>query len=88
MRRRDREVIAFLDQPDLAEQLMDGAVGNVDAGEPADALRLLAEVADRGSAAIAREQMRLELTGGLDAEFRVQVAAECEEAAPHSAISR
>ena len=87
MLRRGRKIVAFADQSDLAEEGVDGAVGNVHASEAGDALRLLAQVADRGPAAIARQQVGLELTGGLAVELRVEVAAEREEAAPHRAIS-
>ena len=67
---------------------MDGSVRNVHAGETADPLGLLAKVIDRGPAAIAGEEVRLELTRLRDLELSVEIAAQGEEAAPHSAISR
>jgi hypothetical protein len=82
------QLVLLRNQTDLAEQLVHSVIGHVDSGEPADARRFLAEMADRRSAAIARDEMRLELTRRLVIELVVDVAAEREEAAPHSAISR
>ena len=82
------QVVLLRDQTDLAEQLVHCVIGNVDTGEGADPSRLLTEVADRGPAAIARDKVRLQLTGRLEVELGVDVTAEREEAAPHSAISR
>ena len=82
------QVVLLGDQTDLAEQVVHGVVGHVDAREIPDAPRFLAEVADRRAATFARDEVRLELTGRLGVELGVDVAAEREEAAPHRAISR
>jgi hypothetical protein len=84
----DREIVTLLDQPDLAEELVHRAVGDVHTREAADPLGLLAQVANRGLAAIAGEEMGLQLAGRLDLELGVDVAAQREQAASHSAISR
>ncbi len=82
------QLVLLRNQTDLAEQVVHSVIGHMDAGERADAHRFLAEMADRGPAAIARDEMRLELTRRLLVELGVDVAAEREETAPHSAISR
>ncbi len=82
------QVVLLRNQTDLAEQFVHCVIRNMDARKRADARRLLAEVADRRPAAIARDQVRLELAGRLDVELGIDVAAEREEAAPHIAISR
>ena len=46
------------------------------------------EVTDCRPAPVARNQVCLELAGRLGVELGIEVAAEREEAAPHSAISR
>jgi hypothetical protein len=63
-------------------------VRNMDTCERADSCRLLAEMGDRRPAAIARDEMCLELAGRLEVELGIDIAAEREEAAPHIAISR
>jgi hypothetical protein len=88
MWRRDRELVALLDQADLAEELVNGPVRNVHAGEAADAFGLLAKVFDRRPAAIAGQEVRLELARRCNLELSVEIAAQSEEAASHSAISR
>ncbi len=82
------QVVLLRDQTDLAEQFVHCVVGDMDASEPADASGLLTEVAERGPAAVAGNEMRLQLTCRFHVELGVDVAAEREEAAPHSAISR
>ena len=49
MRRGIGKFVALLDQADLAEELVDRVVGDVDTGEPADPFRLLAKMVDRRS---------------------------------------
>ncbi len=88
MRRCVGQFVAFLDETDLAEELVDGSIGDVHPGKRADALGLFAKMLDRGAAAIAGEEVRLELARLRNLEFRIEIAAQCEEAAPHSAISR
>ncbi len=88
MRRCVRQFVAFLDQPDLAEEFVHGSIGDVHPRKRADALGLFAKVLDRGTAAIAGEEVRLELARLRNLEFSVEIAAQSEEAAPHSAISR
>ena len=70
------------------QQTLLGVSGNVRLAEGADALGLLAEIAEPGAAPRARDQMCLELTGALRRQLAVEIAAQREEAAPHSAISR
>jgi len=85
---RHREIVTLLDQSDLTEQLVHRAVGDVHPGKATDALGLLAQMAHRRLAAIAGEEMGLELARRLDVELGVDVAAQRQQAAPHSAISR
>jgi hypothetical protein len=82
------QVVLLRNQADLTEQVVHSVIGHVDAGKRADPSRFLAEMADRRSAPIAGDEVRLELTGRLEVELGVDVTAEREEAAPHSAISR
>jgi hypothetical protein len=82
------QLVLLRNQTDLTEQFVHGVIGNMHASEAADALRFLAEVTDRRATAIARDEVCLELTRRLGIELGVDVAAEREEAAPHSAISR
>jgi hypothetical protein len=56
--------------------------------EGAEALGLLAEAVQAGTAALASHQMRLDLGAAPGIELAVQVAAEGQQAALHSAISR
>jgi hypothetical protein len=63
-------------------------VRDVDAAERTDAFHLLAEVVQAGSAALAGDEVRLELTPPRHLEFAVEVTAEGEQAALHRAISR
>jgi hypothetical protein len=88
MHRSFGQVVLLRDQTDLAEQVVHCVIRDVDAGERSDARRLLAKVADSSPAAVARDEVRLELTGRLGVELGIDVAAEREETAPHSAISR
>ena len=88
MHRSVGQLVVLRNQTDLNEQVVHCVIGHVHAGERADAPRFLAKVADRRSTAIARHQVRLELTRRLLIELGVDVAAERKEAAPHKAISR
>ena len=88
MRRRNGKVVALLDQTDLAEELVDCGIGNVDAGKRSNPFRFLAKVVDGGPAALAGEEVCLELARLRNLELSVDIAAQGEEAAPHSAISR
>jgi hypothetical protein len=85
---RHRESVTLLNQSDLTEQLVDRAVGDVHPGKASDALRLLAQMAHRCLTAIAGKEMGLELARRLDVELAIGVAAQRQQAAPHSAISR
>jgi hypothetical protein len=88
MHRSFGQLVVLRNQTDLTEQVVHGVIGHMDAGERANTPRFLTEVADRRSTAIARYEMRLELTRRLLVELGVDVTAEREEAAPHKAISR
>jgi hypothetical protein len=82
------QVVLLRDQTDLAEQFVHCVIGNVDTGERTDPSRFLSEVADRGPAAITRDEVRLQLAGRFEVELGVDITAERKEAAPHKAISR
>jgi hypothetical protein len=58
------------------------------AGQGADPFGFLAQVFHGGLATIAREEVCLELARLRALELSVEIAAQREEAAPHSAISR
>ncbi|TMB91463.1 MAG: hypothetical protein E6J45_05775 [Chloroflexi bacterium] len=75
------------DQRQVREELVRRRFGHVHASQAAEALRLLAQVAERGAAARAADQVRLELTAARRFQLGVDVAAQHEQAAPHSAIS-
>jgi hypothetical protein len=88
MRWSVRELVAFLDQADLAEELVHGRVRNVHPGEGPDAFGFFAKMLDRGPAPVAGKKVGLELARLCNLELGIEIAAQSEKAAPHSAISR
>src|SRR5207302_7153397 len=56
--------------------------------QSADAFGFLTQIAEPRAASRARDEVRLQLSCAIRWQLPVQVAAERQEAAPHSAISR
>gem|GEM_PF-5224714 len=75
-------------QAELLQESGDGAVGDVDPPQRAEALGLLTEVLETGAAALATNQVSLDLGAPRRIKLAVEVAAQGEQAALHMAISR
>jgi hypothetical protein len=87
-RRARGKCVAGSEQPELLEETADGIVGDVDPSQRTEALRLLAEAFEALAAALAADEMRLDLGAPPRVQLVIQVAAQCEQAALHIAISR
>jgi hypothetical protein len=72
----------------LLEKTADGILGDVDPSQRTEALRLLAEAFEALAAALAADEMRLDLGAPARVQLVIEVAAQCEQAALHMAISR
>ena len=87
-RRARGKCVVGPEQPELLEETADGIVGDVDPSQRTEALRLLAEAFEALAAALAADEMRLDLGAPPGVQLVIQVAAQCEQAALHMAISR